>query len=158
MKKLKNLILKIIGFVLGALVGVVVMIAAYQILELIAGTTSSGYVRYRVSIGFFVLPVITGLIGWLTFPDLDHKNIYLNVKTFPSKIKRDFWKYDKLLRLIIVFPIIWSLVVVLYILFFNPFGYSISGKEWASIFKIIIFPSFLLVILYFTYTRLIDKK
>jgi hypothetical protein len=158
MTLLKELIVKIIGFVVGVLVGAIVMIVAYQMLELIAGSTSSGYVRYRVSIGFFILPVITGVIGWLEFPTLNYKKIYLNVIRFPSKFKQDFWKYSKLFRLAIVFPVFWMVVVFLYILFFNPFGYSISSKEWMSIFRIILFPSLLLAIVYFSYTRFIDKK
>jgi hypothetical protein len=158
MELLKDLIVKVVGFVIGALAGVIVMIVAYQILELIAGSTSGGHVRYRVPIGFFILPIITGVIGWLVFPTLNYKKIYLNVKRFPSKFKQDFWKYSKFLRLVVVFPVFWMITVFLYISFFNPFGYSISSKEWMSIFRIILFPSLLLAIVYFSYTRFIDKK
>ena len=76
MELLRELIIKLIGFIVGVIVGLIVMILAYQLLELITSLTESGYVRYRMPIAFYILPIIIGVIGWLVFPTLNYKVVF----------------------------------------------------------------------------------
>jgi hypothetical protein len=90
--------------------------------------------------------------------DIKSKNDKGILKTTLSKFQTNFLKFNKLLRIAIVIPIIWTISVLLYIFFFNPFGYSIDSREWDMLRGLILFPSILIVLCYLAYTKLIAKK
>lgn len=45
------------------------------------------------------------------------------------------------LRLIVLAPAFWGVVVVAYVFVFNPFGYRIEDSEWLLVAKIVLFPT-----------------
>ena len=66
-----------------------------------------------------------------------------------------FKQTTRIARLLIVSPIFWTASVILFVLFFEPYGYM-SSDDYVHLFKILIFPPILIILAYYLYTKVIS--
>ncbi|KGJ04989.1 hypothetical protein IT41_08170 [Paracoccus halophilus] len=114
-----------VGFLLGCLA----LAALYFILQFALALFDVNHVRFRAPIAVFFLPFIAAFVGLKAGPE-----IFLLVQD-------NLGRAGPWARLILIGPVFWAVVVVAYVLVFEPFGYRISEDEWLLVAKIVLFPT-----------------
>ncbi len=120
---------RIIGAAAGFLLGSIALIIFYYLLQLTMEVFDVSRVRVRVPVILVFLPFITLFFGFKLGPDL-----FLVVRDFLGDA-------GPLTRLVLIGPAFWGLVVLAYVLVFEPFGYRVSEDEWLFVAKIVLFPT-----------------
>ena len=85
--------------------------------------------RFRAPIALFIFPLITLFIGFKIGPDL-----------FPI-VQEFLGDAGPMTRLVLIGPVFWGLVVLAYVLVFEPFGYRMYSSDWMFVAKIVLFPT-----------------
>jgi hypothetical protein len=126
---LDKLFSRFIGAAVGFLIGCIVLIVLYFILQFLMEVFDVSRARFRAPIALFVFPLITLLIGFKVGPDL-----FLNVQKFLGDA-------GPMTRLVLIGPVFWGVVVLAYVLVFEPFGYRMYNSDWLFVAKIVLFPT-----------------
>lgn len=80
--------------------------------------------------------------------------ILADLKTCKEKLIRYYWSMSRLNRGLILAPLLWFILVILFVFFFRPYG-AMSDEDYVRVFKIIIFPPLVVLICYYAYKKLI---
>lgn len=119
---------KIMGAFIGFLVGSLVILLLYLVIQFSMELLDIRRARIRVPIMLFILPLITAFVGFKVGPALSvGVQNYLGIS-------------GPLTRFLFAAPIFWVVVVLGYVQVFEPFGRWISEDEWILVAKIILFP------------------
>ena len=78
----------------------------------------------------------------------------LPVAGIGNKFKKLSFSY----RLLLAGSIFWALVVLAFVLMFEPYGSYVSGSEWWQVVKIVAFPPVVVVSGYFLYSKVINQE
>lgn len=127
--ELDKIAYRLIGAAVGFLLGCIVLIVLYYLLQVAMEIFDVSRVRARVPVLLFVLPLITMGMGFKVGPDL-----FLIVQDFLGDA-------GPVTRLVLAGPVFWGLVVLAYVFVFEPFGYRVSNSEWLFVAKIVLFPT-----------------
>tara|TARA_Y100000310_G_C20229381_1_gene599494 strand:+ start:52 stop:501 length:450 start_codon:yes stop_codon:yes gene_type:complete len=145
-----NWLIKLFGFIVGASLFILALALIFWIGYEVIDWLQPRRLRLRFPIGIILVlivgPIFSGVCG----------SIYAPI--FFKKPDGAFWSVSPIIRALGVLPIFWCLVVLGYVFAFEPFGYSISAREWALIGKIVCFPAIVIVAGYFLFSKLIIGK
>jgi len=137
---------RLVGAAVGFLVGCLALVVLYFLLQITMEIFDVSRVRFRAPIAIFILPFITASFGFKVGPDL-----FLVVQATLGDAGP--WT-----RLLLAGPIFWAVVVLAYVLIFEPFGYGISEDEWLFVAKIILFPVGVLWCGTWVFTKFVLRK
>lgn len=126
---LENFSYRLLGAVVGFLFGCLALAALYFLLQFAMELFDVSRVRFRAPIAVFILPFITAFVGFKAGPE-----VFLLVQD-------NLGSAGPWTRLILIGPVFWAVVVLAYVLVFEPFGYRISEDEWLLVAKIVLFPT-----------------
>ena len=119
---------RLIGVAVGFLVGCLALAILYFLLQITMEIFDVSRVRFRAPIAIFILPFITAFFGFKVGPDL-----FLLVQEMPGDAGP--WT-----RLLLAKSVFWAVVVLAYVLIFDPFGHFILDDEWLFVAKVVLFP------------------
>ena len=113
------------GFILGCVVWLLIYVLMQGIMQLF-GTHS---MHARIPIALLLAPIFGLVIGFKAGPEIF------------DTIGQTGKEASAALRLMVLAPAFWGVVVLAYVFVFNPFGYRIDNSEWLLVAKIVLFPT-----------------
>lgn len=137
---------KLLGALLGFLVGSIALVALYLLFQISMEIFDVHRARVRIPVAILVLPFLLALYGYKLGPEI--------IATVQEKIQVS----SAMTRLLIVGPLFWAAVVLAYTFTFEPFGYSISEREWWLVGKIVLFPALVFWCGFWVFTKVVFKK
>ena len=72
-------------------------------------------------------------------------------------LKEWFWSSPIITRIVFVAPIFWICSVALYVFLFEPYDYM-SDRDYTHMFKVMLFPSFILIAGHMVYSKFISAN
>ncbi|MBI1273261.1 MAG: hypothetical protein GC131_04160 [Alphaproteobacteria bacterium] len=135
MANYKKSAIKICIWMVGFFVG---FVAAFILEALILWLIQEAIGAYRLTprgIGWITIPLLCGIAlgNFAISPKLPQTKIF---KTISTKIKSSIW-----VRAYIGLIAIWAILILFYILMFDPFGYRIDDREIRDILKWFFLPT-----------------
>jgi len=148
---------QIVGLILGAVVGVLIMAIAWFLLQFLMVLFDASQGRVRVPIVFFFLPFVGAFYGWQLGPFVLDSN-----GRFASDVRK-FWGRSPATRALIVAPVAWILLVLVFIAIFEPEPFyngllRMSESRLILLSKILIFPPISGIAIYMAIMAVKGKK
>lgn len=141
---MKIFLVRIFGFVIGACVALVAEAALFFLVQGILGTRLTPHGLLWIG-----LPILIGISVSKVLPEMQFFSKFIH-----SSFRKRFWRSNPITRIIVVGPIFWICSVGAYVYTFEPYGYM-SHRDYTHMFKIMLFPSVVLITAYFVYSRIV---
>jgi hypothetical protein len=125
------MLLRIAGFVIGAGGALALELA---LLLLVDGLSGRQFLPRGP--GWIVLPIVLGVALSRSAPEIWARAAGGNILVLSA-----FRRKSIALRLAVIVPLFWAIVVLTYVAVFQPFGEYMASADYATVAKVVIFPS-----------------
>lgn len=147
----KDLGLRLAGAIVGFVLGALVLIALYFLIQLIMAAFGAHHTRFRAPVFLIFLPVIGLIFGWKAGP-------YAG-----PEIQAFIENSSTSMRAMIAASTLWIIALLSYIALFEPgsFSYGLSRMSQGDmefLIKMLLFPLAILWACYFAITKFIMRK
>jgi hypothetical protein len=103
--------------------------------------------------GWLVVPVVAGLALSRYLPGL-----LARLKAGDHPLIQRFWASPPWVRLAVLVPLFWLVVVSAYVFVFSPYGEYMGDEDWDHLLKVIAFPPAVFIAALVAYRKLMVRK
>ena len=125
---------RLVGLVLGFMLGCTLLLVLYYVFQWVMEIFDVHRVRVRIPVVLFVLPFLAGFAGFTVGPDM-----FARTSSF-------FDVSSPVERAVLFAAPFWAIMVLAFVMVFEPFGSMVNSEEWLFVAKIVLFPSFVLLV------------
>lgn len=108
-------------------------------------------------IGWVAIPIFIGISAAKLAPRIERFPKFNEFKFNELSLNKLFWESSKITRIVFVAPIFWICSVILYVFLFEPYGGYMSDRDYLHMFKVMSFPSIILIAGRVVYSKFISS-
>ena len=131
---MSTMLQRILGAITGGLLGTLVLILLFYVLQIAMELFDVGRSRVRVPVFLIVLPFLGMWYGYKLAPEL------IANQFSPFSDAKHVFSGSMIMRLALVAPAVWLVSVVAFVFFFEPYGYRMRDDDYLHLAKVIAFP------------------
>lgn len=137
---MKVWLLRILGFIIGT-----ALTFAFEFALLLIINEVFEVRLLPKGIGWVAMPIFIGISAAKLAPRIERFPKFNECKFKQLSLSKLFWESSKITRIVFVAPIFWICSVILYVFLFEPYGGYMSDRDYLHMFKVMLFPSIILI-------------
>lgn len=149
---MKVWLLRILGFIIGTALAFAFEFALLLIINEVFEVR-----LLPKGIGWVAIPIFIGISAAKLAPRIERFPKFNECKFKQLSLSKLFWESSKITRIVFVAPIFWICSVILYVFLFEPYGGYMSDRDYLHMFKVMLFPSIILIAGRVVYSKFISS-
>ncbi len=149
---MKVWLLRILGFIIGTALAFAFEFALLLIINEVFEVR-----LLPKGIGWVAMPIFIGISAAKLAPRIERLSKFNECEFKQLSLSKLFWESSKITRIVFVAPIFWICSVILYVFLFEPYGGYMSDRDYLHMFKVMLFPSIILIAGRVVYSKFISS-